>query len=146
MVMETPPDMNKPSPSPGLLNRALITVGGVWYGLRHSILTRQYRGKLRRFWLGNFRRGYVRRSLTQRRGECRQCGVCCGLGNTCPVLHEKKLCLIYRGYRPRSCRLFPIDERDIRDVELLGGTCGYHFVKTEKHVEPGQGESARKDS
>jgi len=25
------------------------------------------------------------------------------------------------------CKAFPIDERDIFDVALTGGTCGYYF-------------------
>ncbi|MFA4944962.1 MAG: hypothetical protein WC789_09715 [Lentisphaeria bacterium] len=111
----------------GVWRRLRATLGGVARGLRHSALTRQVRGKLRRWWLVTFRPGYVRRQLARREGECGQCGVCCGLGNTCPVLHFKKHCLIYHGYRPRACRFFPIDERDLRDVELAGGHCQYRF-------------------
>ena len=36
-------------------------------------------GKLRRFWLVHFRKGYVRRQLSVRQGDCHQCGTCCNL-------------------------------------------------------------------
>ncbi len=96
--------------------------------LTGSLFSRQMRGRLRRFWAGNFRRGYVRRQLARRRGECAQCGVCCTLGLTCPALKKPGFCSIYAtGCRPKNCEVFPLDERDLADVKLSGGTCTYWF-------------------
>ena len=120
----------------GIGRRLLITTSGVLVGWRHSVLTLHLRGKFRRFWAVNFRPGYVRRQLNRRGGDCRQCGVCCSLGNTCPMLHRGRHCMIYHGYRPKSCQLFPLDDRDIADVTAVGGTCGYSFAPAEKTVPP----------
>ena len=84
-------------------------------------------GKFRRFYLVEFRRGYVRRQLALRKGECRQCGQCCSLLLICPLLTRQGLCRIYHRGRWKMCKAFPIDERDISDVVLTGGTCGYYF-------------------
>ena len=93
-----------------------------------SLFSRQMRGRLRRFWAGNFRRGYVKRQLARRRGECGQCGVCCALGITCPALRQAGCCSIYTtGGRPRNCEIFPLDEKDLADVKLSGGACAYWF-------------------
>lgn len=121
-------DPRKEAAGPSFVQRSRITVAGIFCGVRESVLTRQVRGKIRRFFLSNFRPGYVRRQLALRHGDCKQCGVCCGLGNTCPVLHGARHCLIYNGWRPRACRLFPIDRRDLADVEAAGGHCSYSFA------------------
>ena len=85
-------------------------------------------GKVRRFYLFHFRKGYVRRQLSLRRGECNQCAACCSLLFPCAAQTEDKLCSRYHGKRWAVCRVFPIDSRDIRDVERNGGECGYYFV------------------
>lgn len=85
------------------------------------------RGKLRRFGLVHFRTGYVRRQISVRRGACRQCGACCNLLFTCPMLTKQKRCLVYGTCRPQACKVFPIDQRDIDEVKLYGGRCGYRF-------------------
>jgi len=88
-------------------------------------------GKVRRLWLGVFRRGYVRRSAARRRGECRRCGACCVLGYRCLALRdgEQGTECRYHSYRPMNCRLFPIDERDLADRDLIlpDTPCGYRF-------------------
>ncbi len=89
-------------------------------------------GKLRRAWLVNFRPGYVRAQQARKRGACRQCGNCCRLGFRCPFLKRDNTCVIYRLLRARNCRLFPIDDRDIRDA---GGECGFYFVEKPEPVE-----------
>ena len=116
----------KPTQAPASLpGRVKVTVGGLCRGLRSSVLTVHVKGKIRRFYLLHFRPAYVRRHLLRRRGEWAQCGACCSLGNACPCLeHPSRRCLIYLGLRPRSCCVFPIDERDLRDV---GPHCGYYF-------------------
>ncbi|MGH9899276.1 MAG: YkgJ family cysteine cluster protein [Pyrinomonadaceae bacterium] len=63
-----------------------------------------------------------------RRGECNRCGACCEILFRCPFLkkHEdgSSACGIYQ-FRPNSCRLFPINRKDIDDVK---GNCSYYFV------------------
>jgi hypothetical protein len=84
-------------------------------------------GKLRRFWLVHFRRDYVLWQISVRQGACRQCGACCTLLFTCPMLTKQERCLVYGTCRPQACKVFPIDRRDINEVELCGVQCGYRF-------------------
>lgn len=88
-------------------------------------------GKLRRFGLVHFRPRYVKESLIRRRGECSRTGVCCKLLLTCPVYTSTPLptCRV-NHYKPRVCKTFPIDERDLRDRDIISPDhpCGYSFV------------------
>ncbi len=84
-------------------------------------------GKLRRFWLVHFRKGYVQRQISVRQGACHQCGTCCTLLFTCLMLTKKGRCLVYGTCRPQVCKVFPIDQRDIEEVKLGGVQCGYGF-------------------
>lgn len=84
-------------------------------------------GKVKRFWLIHFHKSYVQRQLSLRQGACRQCGTCCKMLFTCPLLAQPGLCLSYGTCRPQSCKIFPIDQRDIDEVDLCGGQCGYSF-------------------
>lgn len=84
-------------------------------------------GKARRFWMVHFRKRYVQEQLAVRGGACRQCGTCCNLLFTCPMLMKKGQCFVYGYCRPSSCKVFPIDQRDIDEVRLCGGRCGYQF-------------------
>ncbi len=84
-------------------------------------------GKVRRFLLVHFRQDYVQQQLTVRAGSCRQCGTCCNLLFTCPMLTKGGRCSAYGICRPGACKVFPIDERDIAEVELCGHHCGYNF-------------------
>ncbi len=97
---------------------------------------RQAQGKLRRFVKANFRKQEIIASLTLRRGECNRCGACCELVFKCPFLKKlpdgSGMCGIYEN-RPNSCRLFPIEKRDIEEVR---GTCSYYFI--EKPVRLGK--------
>lgn len=85
-------------------------------------------GKVRRFYLLHCRKNYVRRQLSLRRGECRQCAACCSLLFPCAAQTANNLCSRYHGRRWAVCEVFPIDSRDIRDVERNGGECGYYFI------------------
>ena len=90
------------------------------------------KGKIRRFFLPKFYPEYVKKQLSIRQGECLQCGKCCVFLNRCPFLKghgENIRCLIYNICRPKQCKIFPIDERDIREVN---GTCGYSFPNPDK--------------
>ena len=103
-------------------------------------------GKLRRFGLIHFRPGYVRRSLALRRGQCDHSGACCQLAFVCPrhgpLEHGEPGCTVYEK-RPQNCRVFPIDERDLRDRDLVmpGHPCGFHFISEQQAraeaAEPG---------
>lgn len=85
------------------------------------------KGKVRRYWLCNFQKEYVRRQMTVREGACAQCGQCCQLVYECPMLTKSRRCLIYGDLRPKACRYFPIDRRDLRDMRVKGVKCGFRF-------------------
>ena len=89
-------------------------------------------GKIRRAWLITCRPALVRKSLTRRRGECRRTGACCHLLVTCPALEgagDVHRCKNYL-YRGPNCSIFPIDERDLHDRDLImpDVPCGYSFI------------------
>ncbi len=84
-------------------------------------------GKLRRLFLVHFNRPYVQSRLRSRKGECDQCGCCCRLIFPCAMLTRRGLCRIYGGRRWLVCKVFPIDERDLADIRLAGGRCGYYW-------------------
>jgi|ERR1700730_13633648 len=101
-----------------------------------KLRARQAQGKIRRFVITNFRKQNTIDSLALRRGECNRCGACCELVFKCPFLKKQSdgtsLCGIYEN-RPNSCRLFPIEQRDIQEVR---GSCSYYFI--EKPVRLGK--------
>ena len=94
-----------------------------------KLRARQAQGKIPRFVNTNFRKQETVANLALRRGECNRCGACCELVFKCPFLKKNpdgtSLCGIYEN-RPNSCRLFPIEQRDIREVK---GTCSYYFIE-----------------
>ena len=94
-----------------------------------KLRARQAQGKIRRFVNTNFRKQEMIAALALRRGECNRCGACCELLFKCPFLKKQPdgttLCGIYHN-RPNSCRLFPIEKRDI---EELRGSCSYYFIE-----------------
>jgi hypothetical protein len=84
--------------------------------------------KVRRSYLCYFEPEYVRESEAARVGECVGCGKCCTLVFKCVFLtgsEEQARCQIYEIGRPKPCGAFPIDPRDLADVNFL---CGYSFV------------------
>lgn len=83
-----------------------------------------FRGQIRRLYLNYFRKGYVERQLEIRKGYCKQCGKCCELSFKCFFLTKTRKCIIYHKGRPKHCKTFPLDERDLRDIK---GECGYYF-------------------
>ena len=89
-------------------------------------------GKLRRIAYARMREVYVARMQLSRLGACRRCGRCCRLLFKCPFLQTFSdgtcSCAIH-GRRPASCRLFPIDERDLRERDSVDARtpCGYRF-------------------
>lgn len=97
---------------------------------------------MRRFYLSHFRPGYVRESLARRVGGCNRTGACCRLMFACPLLDQKAApvrCSIHE-IKPKVCRLFPIDERDLRDRDIVspGKPCGFSFVPRAEFLARGQ--------
>jgi hypothetical protein len=95
-------------------------------------------GKVRRLYLAHFRPAYVRESLARRRGHCDRTGACCRLMFTCPLLDARPhpvRCTIH-SVKPRVCRLFPIDERDLRDRDIVSPMvpCGFTFVPRDRYT------------
>jgi len=94
-----------------------------------KLRARQAQGKIRRFVNTNLRKQEMVAALALRRGECNRCGACCELLFKCPFLKKNpdgtSLCGIYDN-RPNSCRLFPIEKRDIQEVR---GSCSYYFIE-----------------
>ena len=102
-------------------------IAAVAYPVTHSRFLLHIIGKARRFGLVHFRTQYVYNQLLIRQGECRQCGFCCNLLFTCPMLTKQGRCFVYGSCRPESCKVFPIDQRDIDEVSFCGSFCGYYF-------------------
>lgn len=88
---------------------------------------RLVRGKIRRYATLRFRKGYVEAQVAERRGECNHCGNCCEILFRCPFLISlddgSSQCSIYED-RPGQCAAFPIDARDLADVDF---DCTYTF-------------------
>ncbi|GEM_PF-712747 len=105
-------------------NRLIFTITR---GFQSSRFILHLNGKLRRLWMVHFQKKYVEKQVSLRQGACRQCGVCCNLLFICPMLTQKGKCLVYGLCRPRACTVFPINQRDIDEIKLCGGRCGYSF-------------------
>jgi hypothetical protein len=88
-------------------------------------------GKIRRAFLVAFRRRKVLAKLERRRGACTRCGACCKILFQCPAYDDSDgnpKCLIYND-RPGVCGLFPLDEKDLRDRDIVmpDRKCGFYF-------------------
>lgn len=93
---------------------------------------RMWWGKIRRAFLIGFRKGRVAEKLDRRRGACSRCGACCKIVFRCPAYDDSNgepRCLIYND-RPGVCGLFPLDEKDLRDRDVVmpAKKCGFYFV------------------
>ena len=90
-------------------------------------------GKIRRFYYGHFLGREVKKKLQTRQGECIRCGTCCKMLFQCPFLVTHKdgstSCMIH-DKRPINCRIFPIDNLDLRDRDLVSKEikCGFYFT------------------
>jgi hypothetical protein len=90
-------------------------------------------GKLRRLYYARFKPEYIEASLRRRRGECIRCGACCKLAYPCPFLNNGRGVIYECVKHPKhflTCRIFPVDESDLRDRDILSPDrkCGFHFV------------------
>lgn len=93
-------------------------------------------GKLRRSSYTLLFHGYVKRQHERRRGACNNCGACCMMFHICPWLEMKSgksRCTIYTRYG-ESCKIFPVDERDLRDRDMVmpDKKCGFYFISKEE--------------
>ncbi len=97
------------------------------YLVRMRQKTRQLGGKIRRYITCKVNSDYVSSQLRKRRGKCLRCGRCCRLVFKCPFLKTTKdgktRCTIYT-HRSVQCKMFPIDKKDLKEVNFL---CGYWF-------------------
>lgn len=87
-------------------------------------------GKVRRFALITVFKKRAAADLARRRGACTQCGACCKILFKCPAYDDERgWCTIYDD-RPGVCALFPINEKDIaeRDIVMPERGCGYTFA------------------
>ena len=84
-------------------------------------------GKVRRYMLSRFRKGFVEEQIASQQGECNHCGNCCEILFRCPFLIHLEdgasQCSIYED-RPGQCAAFPINEKDLSDVDF---DCTYTF-------------------
>ena len=86
------------------------------------------RSSIRRRYLVWFRKEYVRKKLAERKGNCEGCGgICCKRTRPCPFLKNGK-CSIYKTKIPKFCKIFPIDEEDIR-LAGVADVCRYYWKK-----------------
>jgi hypothetical protein len=95
-------------------------------------------GKIRRAILCNFFKSRVEKKLELRRGACSRCGACCKLLLNCPAYDDSDgspKCLVYND-RPGVCGLFPLDEKDLRerDIVMPDRKCGFWFESEPKPV------------
>lgn len=109
------------------------------YSLGESIA--QAWGKLRRQFLIKLRPGRVEKKLERRRGACSRCGACCKLLFKCPAYDDSDgspKCLVYND-RPGVCGLFPLDEKDLRERDIVSPDkkCGFWFEDPPGDGSPG---------
>jgi hypothetical protein len=92
------------------------------------LITRQARGKVRRFLQVQFRKDQVDGFIAHRQGECNRCGDCCKILFRCPFLTKdtegNAMCRIY-AYRFEQCRYYPIQPHDMHEVP----SCSYTFAQ-----------------
>lgn len=108
------------------------------YSLRQSIALAV--GKIRRALLVNLRHKRVEEKLERRRGACSRCGACCKLLFNCPAYDDSDgspKCLVYND-RPGVCGLFPMDEKDLRERDIImpDKKCGFWFEDAPKNGPP----------
>ncbi|MFH1227373.1 MAG: hypothetical protein V1701_05670 [Planctomycetota bacterium] len=88
-------------------------------------------GKLRRMWFIYLRPEKTQYLLSHREGECQRCGACCKIAFECPALDydvDKTVCKYYER-RTDICKLFPLNERDLKDRDIIMPhiKCGFRF-------------------
>ncbi len=97
--------------------------------------TRSFYGTARRWIFSTFLpESVLKRWMPYRQGECNRCGMCCRIVLTCPFLHEEDqqaACRIFTSKRhaPPPCLTFPLDPRDLADVQrqIAPTVCSFSF-------------------
>jgi hypothetical protein len=107
-------------------------------------------GKIRRVFLIAFRKKRVLQMLDRRQGACSRCGACCKLMFQCPAYDDSDgnpKCLVYND-RPGVCGLFPLDEKDLRERDMVmpDRKCGFYFQAPEAAPANGNGNGHSKES
>ena len=90
-------------------------------------------GKIRRLILIYLRPKTAAKDLAQRQGSCNNCGACCQILFKCPAFKptdDGGWCTVYHN-RPGVCALFPINQKDLhdRDIVMPDKACGFYFTK-----------------
>lgn len=74
------------------------------------------------------------------RGGCNRCGLCCKIVFRCPFFHEDvqtTACTIYTSekHSPDGCVVFPIDPRDLAEVqrEVAPAPCPFYYEGQPEH-------------
>ena len=102
-------------------------------------------GKIRRLFLSNLFHRRAAVDMARRRGHCNNCGACCQILFKCPAFKKTDSggwCTIYDD-RPGVCALFPINEKDLRerDIVMPDRSCGFYFVKDDRGLfQPREGK------
>lgn len=84
---------------------------------------------VRRRYLIYFRKDYVKKSLSSRKGKCNRCPCCHTRGlfsktGKCKYLVNNS-CSIYNTSIDYLCKIYPIDEKD--KTPFSKKNCGYHW-------------------
>lgn len=87
--------------------------------------------KIRRIFFVYFTPNLAEKKLERRHGECKRCGTCCELMFVCPALDRSNGSIQCKRYDKRSkvCKLFPLDENDLKDRNRVNvkQKCGFSF-------------------
>ena len=94
----------------------------------------------RKFYLYYFKQNYVKEQHKNRKGKCRQCGLCCyNFGMKCFFLTKDNRCKIHKSKKVLGylfpffiqCNINPIDEQQ-QVVGKYKEKCGYYWRKNAK--------------
>lgn len=113
---------------------AVRKVGSIFY-------SRSFWGTARRWILSTvLPESVLQRWMPYRKGECNRCGMCCRIVLTCPFLDEVDqlaACRIFTSTRhaPPPCLTFPLDPRDLADVQrqIAPTVCSFSFEGQPEH-------------
>jgi hypothetical protein len=92
-----------------------------------------WKGVIRRFVLYLFNKNYIHKTSLKRQGKCLRCGACCKLTFAyCPYLsvdaNGRYSCVKHESFRLPNCVVFPIDQHDLLDRNIISQKpCGYSF-------------------
>ena len=88
-----------------------------------KIVSTVYRVFRRKFYL-TFRKKYIKKQLSLRKGKCKECGCCHNMLIPCEHFKEPNLCLKWNDL-PYECFCYPFDEKDKN--EFSKKQCAFHW-------------------